>query len=335
MIKIELSTEIRKEVEKIFLDDLFCTSQNGKKKGKFVEILDKDSSQKFLKKYYSKWYHYFYDENGEVKSDAVKELLLADRTKMKELIDKFGGYDCNVKFEKTFSDGLLNNIFLYENFSKRKVVREMLGKMGITVCPYCNRSYITTLKNSKVRPQLDHYYPKARYPYLSLSLYNMIPSCSICNMAKSDMDTKVKAILYPYEEEFGEKIIFATDIESKKEFVKCMKGESDKFKVSIQNPENILEKEVECQNNTLHLTELYNEHKDYIVDIFKSFHVNTEKRVEELLSQFPDIFSTKEEVRSLMFMNDIRKENWGRRPLAKLTHDIYMEIGKWRNAKIK
>lgn len=335
MIKIELSTDIKKEIEKIFLEDLFRTGKNGQKEGRFVKILNTDSSRNLLQQHYSNLYQYFYDGKGVVKTEEVKELLLADRAKMKELIDKFGSYNYDINLEKALSDDLLRNIFKYENFSKRKVVREILRKMGITVCPYCNRTYITTLINSKVRPQLDHYYPKSKYPYLALSLYNLIPSCSICNMAKSDMDTKDNAILYPYEEEFGEKIIFATDIKSEDKFVKCMKGESDKFEVSIQNPEHILEKQVENQNNTLHLTELYNEHKDYIVDIFKNFHVNTEKRVEELLFQFPNIFSTKEEVRSLMFMNDIRKEGWGRRPLAKLTHDIYMEIGKWKNAKIE
>ena len=83
------------------------------------------------------------------------------------------------------------------------------------------------------------------------------------------------------------------------------------------------------QNNRLHITDLYNKHKDYIIDIFKNFHINTDKRMEELLHTFPDIFSTKAEVRSLIFMNDIKKENWGKRPLAKLTYDIYTELEKW------
>lgn len=331
MIKIELSTEVRNEITEIFLNDLFGTDPNGKKKGKLVNALEQIGNRRILQKNRNiNLFDYLYDGNGTVKTDAVKELLLADKKKMDELIDKFGSYNC-----KSESDELLNNIFRYDRFSERVVVRKMLSKMGVTVCPYCNRSYIVTLKKGKVRPQLDHYYPKAKYPYLALSLYNLIPSCGTCNQAKLDMDTKVEAILYPYKEEFGEKIVFATDIEDEDQFVKCMTGKSDKWKVSIQNPEHILEKQVENQNNKLHLTELYNEHKDYIVDIFKSFHVNTEKRVEELLFQFPDIFSTKEEVRSLMFMNDIRKESWGKRPLAKLTHDIYMEIGKWENAKIE
>lgn len=294
-----------------------------------IKIFDIFNIALKLQRNNSNLYDYLYNENGGLKDEKVRELLLADRAKMEKLIDKFGSYNC-----KNESDELLNNIFRYDNFSERKVVRKMLRKMAITVCPYCNRLYIITLKNRRVRPQLDHYYPTSKYPYLALSLYNLIPSCSTCNQAKLDMDTKANAILYPYEEEFGEKIIFATDIKNKDEFVKCMRGESNEWEVSIQNPKHILEKQVKNQDKALHLTELYNEHKDYIADIFKSFHINTGKRVEELLLQFPDIFSTREEVRSLMFMNDIRKESWGKRPLAKLTHDIYMEIRQWDNAEI-
>lgn len=319
----------RRDIEEIFLKDLFHIGKNGEKEGKFAKSLDKDSSRKLLREHYCALYHYLYDENGAVKEDEVRELLLADRAKMEMFIDRFGSYNYNNKFEKNLSDNLLNEIFKYENFSKRKVVREILNEMGIAVCPYCNRLYITTLKNGKVRPQLDHYYPKSKYPYLALSLYNLIPSCSVCNMAKSDMDTRKDAILYPYEEEFGEEIVFVTDIKEKDKFVKCMRGESNEWKVRIEDQESALSEQVKNQDNALHLTELYNGHKDYIVDIFKSFHINTDKRVEDLLTQFPELFSTKEEVRSLMFMNDIRKEGWGRRPLAKLTHDIYMEIRQW------
>lgn len=332
MIKIELSTEVRKEIEKIFLKDLFGTDPNEQGQGKFVKILNKNNSRQLLQRDYIDLYNYLYDEDKVLKTEAVKELLLADRTKMQALIDRFGSYNPKNSQEKSLADRLLKVIFQYENFSQRVVVHKILSKINITVCPYCNRSYIMTLKNRKVRPQLDHYYPKSKYPYLALSLYNLIPSCSICNLAKCDIDTRKDAILYPYEEEFGEKIVFATDIRDMPDdqFVKYMRGESNEWKVRINNPDEILEEQVSNQDDVLHLTDLYNEHKDYIRDIFKSFYINTDKRVEDLLIQFPNIFSTKEEVYSLMFMNDIRKENWGKRPLAKLSHDIYEEIRKLR-----
>lgn len=322
MIKIKLDRQRRKEIEGILIKDLYGNEEN--KKGKLVSVLEAQESRDFLHKDYIELYNYFYDENENLKYGKVKEILLADKAKMEVLIEEFGCYDCYDDKVKRLSDDLLNKIFRYENFSKRKVAYEIMRKMDVMVCPYCNRLYTVTLKDKKVRPQFDHYFPKKKYPYLALSLYNLIPSCSICNMAKSDMDTIDTPVLYPYEEEFGEKVKFAVEWED--DFVKYIRGISDKIHVLIENPEHVLEEKVNNQDSRLHITELYNEHKDYIQDIFKNFYINTDKRVAELLHKFPSLFSTKEEIRSLMFMNDIRKENWGKRPFAKLTHDIYVGL---------
>lgn len=328
MIKIELTDEKKKKIEKMFLEDLLGDDHNGKRKGKFITILDNPNNRDLLQKKYKKLYDYLYDNNKEVKKDEVRKLLLSDRAGMGAFINEFGSYDRKIPDERDLSDKLLKTIFQYENFSKRKVAYELLKEIDITVCPYCNRLYIMTLKKHRVRPQLDHYFPKSRYPYLALSLYNLIPSCSVCNMAKSDMDTKENPILYPYEEEFGEKVVFGVDIPDKDEFVKCITGIKDDFNIDIKNSEQFLEQQVENQNSRLHITDLYNEHKDYVKDILLNYHINTDKRIQELLNTFPTLFSTKEEIQSLIFMNDISKENWGKRPMAKLTHDIYKDLEK-------
>ena len=112
-------------------------------------------------------YGFLYDEKAEkANEEHIKELLLANRKKLKDYIGKFG---CISKKE---SDTLLKKVFRYDTYSKRKTVVEILRKMNVTVCPYCNRQYIFTLKSGNARPQLDHYYPKNKYPYLALSLYN-------------------------------------------------------------------------------------------------------------------------------------------------------------------
>ena len=38
------------------------------------------------------------------------------------------------------------------------------------------------------------------------------------------------------------------------------------------------------------------------------------------------MFSSEKDVKTLMYLMDISKENWGRRSLCKLTHDIDKEI---------
>jgi hypothetical protein len=65
-------------------------------------------------------------------------------------------------------------------------------KLGIKSCVYCNSQLTISIKKNKKskeykgRFQVDHYYPKSKYPYLSIALFNLYPTCAFCNFVKSD-----------------------------------------------------------------------------------------------------------------------------------------------------
>ena len=74
----------------------------------------------------------------------------------------------------------------YDNVSK-KYGRDLVDKLNIKTCPYCNRQFIYTFNGrAPERPELDHFYPKANYPLFCLSFYNLIPACHSCNHVKSE-----------------------------------------------------------------------------------------------------------------------------------------------------
>lgn len=79
-------------------------------------------------------------------------------------------------------------VFDYSKFSKKSTAGwnayELCKASKYILCPYCQQSYAFTVRKVKggaFRPTLDHYFPKSRYPYLALSLYNLVPSCYTCN----------------------------------------------------------------------------------------------------------------------------------------------------------
>jgi hypothetical protein len=79
-------------------------------------------------------------------------------------------------------------IFDYDAFSKDRAgwgAYALCSAARYKVCPYCHiRTTATVARdadNAGYRPQLDHYYDKARYPFLALSLGNLIPCCGTCN----------------------------------------------------------------------------------------------------------------------------------------------------------
>lgn len=76
---------------------------------------------------------------------------------------------------------ILHDIFIdkiYENssiFDKRNFI----CRTKIRVCPYCGLTIIQPSNSTK--HQIDHFFPKGKYPFLALSYYNLIPSCDKCN----------------------------------------------------------------------------------------------------------------------------------------------------------
>lgn len=92
---------------------------------------------------------------GQLDDGKVKNLLVGDISVLEAIIDEIGvvGDNVKTKFET-----------LYKNFCARKFGKKWAQAIGVTICPYCNRSYIFTSSKNGTRPQYDHYFPKSKYP---------------------------------------------------------------------------------------------------------------------------------------------------------------------------
>ena len=60
--------------------------------------------------------------------------------------------------------------------------------------------------------------------------------------------------------------------------------------------------------------------------MFRQRYVFGEDYLQSLCDRFPDLFHDLTDVKNTMYFTDIRRENWGKRPLSKLVHDIDEEI---------
>lgn len=106
------------------------------------------------------------------------------------------------------------------SFLSDEVRGTLVEKMGIPVCPYCNRQYIqpVTIDGKKrYLGDLDHILPKAFYQLFSMSLWNLTPSCKVCNQIfKKSRGTR---ILNPQEQGFGDDCILVLEYQSVREIV--------------------------------------------------------------------------------------------------------------------
>lgn len=141
---------------------------------------------------------------------------LADET----LEDLFDGITFKIsEKEKQNCVNYIRYILGYKSFcdSSRVMTRDgrpwsrktFMDEIGIKVCPYCNRQYITSYsvpsKGGKLRKtttDTDHYYPASKFPLLSMNIHNMVPSCQICNsrLKLDKVSHKREAHLYPYKD---------------------------------------------------------------------------------------------------------------------------------------
>jgi hypothetical protein len=112
------------------------------------------------------------------------------------------------------------DLFNYDKFSGKHTkgwnAYALCQSSEYQMCPYCQQAGALTIyrdPNTKsFHPTLDHFYPKAQYPYLALSLYNLVPSCHTCNSSlKSTADFYKMSHLHPYEDE--ELIRFDWDVD--------------------------------------------------------------------------------------------------------------------------
>lgn len=111
---------------------------------------------------------------------------------------------------KTSARKRLSRLIDYRHFSAINTARDepwsayhLCRKSRYKICPYCHLALIDTrmpINGQKgYRPDLDHFYPQGTYPYLALSLPNLIPSCGRCNgpQVKHDADFFLEKHLHP------------------------------------------------------------------------------------------------------------------------------------------
>ncbi|WP_242785639.1 hypothetical protein [Bacillus cereus] len=232
---------------------------------------------------------------------------------------------------------VLNNelkaVFNYDSFCRAENINvwcayQLLDKINIQVCPYCNRQYITTLytDRGKTRAQLDHFFDKASYPYLGISLYNLVPSCSVCNSSlKGQKKFFVSTYIHPYMDSFGDKYRFTFELNNNIESLITKEG---KIKIGFRSNTKDTRFEKKARNNTkvFLLDQLYNEHSAIVKETLQKHIWYSDDYVDSLLNSYPGIFNNKEEIRRMVFNSELEGDDFNQRPFSKLINDIAKEL---------
>ncbi|MHC1683154.1 MAG: hypothetical protein AB6733_09435 [Clostridiaceae bacterium] len=316
MVKIEVSTATRKQINDRHKEYIEQTS--------FPKLEQMIKSRRTKKR--KLLISLFGNKPEERKATLVNYCLSAD---LKDIVVKFNntfsmvyGFEFNNSEEhgKTIEAIRkdLNSIFNYKGFNKGTKLgsgkkwnrHEFIISLGVKVCPYCNRQYITSYEcetdDMKTTADADHYYPKAEYPILQMNILNLIPSCGVCNSRMKGKNNKKH--LYPYEDP-SDSLIFKIPLEVNKRVLEILIGTKKNRKAEDSVDVFKLDKVYQA-----HLDEA-SEVKKYAEEYFE-FGNKVYEATYGLSVPF-DIFST-----WFSFMGkDISSE-----PLIKLRQDIFKQL---------
>ena len=243
------------------------------------------------------------------------------------------------KYLNTFSKeetAKILEVFAYEKYNIWKAYK-LAKDLNIQACTYCNIQYTHTIgddKNKQGRPQFDHFFPKSKYPYLALSFYNLIPSCSVCNSTlKGDKDMDLETHLHPYIEGSEDKSRITALPQNYEDLVGLESGKDEAMKVYFRlfGDEDFKQK-ARGNIDLFKLEERYAGHHAYIKELIRLRMQTSDAYLEQLAGMF-DIFDGKEEIYRLALRNYPQEKDFHKRPLSKLTRDISEQFGLWREEK--
>lgn len=303
MIKIEINNETRKKIEDLHWKWFFNRS---KKKYNNTAIKEARSIKQILGLNHVKEIRLIVIGNFFELAKKIGEIKKENDIPIK---NKNGKIVYNEDLESYLSEQLpidyknaiyekIEQFFNYDSFDRSTIWNpySLFHLININICPYCNRQYIFTIGSTEkktVRPELDHFFPQTRYPYLACSLYNFIPSCHICNHGKREFGA---GIIYPHEEDFGKN--FPVRVKFKKEAYesanlvdiknthvffekKCGHSlEQDSCEVCKKAPK------IKASIKTFHIEDIYNEHTIELKDLFDRYRNYCQPKRKDILRLF-------------------------------------------------
>ncbi len=255
--------------------------------------------------------HASYD-NKEILEKLYAELEKCDIELANEIRTKIEDLNTNITkkiLEKIIGETLV--VYIAEKDIPIDRLREwnpyiMQFHRKIRTCPYCNRQYITPIysKTGKTRADLDHFYSKSRYPYFSMSIYNLVPSCKSCNSSLKGMKEFSFEDKTPYEISMDDSAEFRYWPSCKIEFF-----EKDKA--------------IHAYKEVFKIEESYEFHRNDAKDLLRKSLRYSSDRIRELAEMG---YISEKELYKFIIGKTSTKEKILEEPLNKFKRDIVKEI---------
>ena len=244
---------------------------------------------------------------NKLTDSRLKKLMILKPKQPRTVINLLKKKFPSLHNKKTKIYQFIKYIFMTSGYDKlqSEAKRLFYKDLKINSCIYCNRNYIFDVQeNGHIKGHIDHFYPKAKYPYFAMNFYNFIPVCETCNKVKSEYDTTdvTKRIIHPYERK-NEKV-FDINITA-----------VDNFSYKLKDDDLL---------KNLHIEKIYNSgHKDILEELYiKFFQRDTKEHFNALKKEFESLGLNQKDIYRYLTCGYLDDKEFHKRAFSKVTYDI-------------
>jgi len=200
-------------------------------------------------------------------------------------------------------------------------------------CVYCNRQYTFNIVKDKgkndderiARAELDHWFPKSLFPLMSLSYYNLIPCCKVCNSSvKSDTIWQLETHVHPY---------ITTAVEPTFKF-RYKAGLNSTWDIDFENLSGKEEQTVK----DLCIKEAYQAHSSLeVADLIELASKNNGTYMKQLYDTILRLYADgtdNAKAYRLLLGTELMPQAYKNRPMSKLKRDIVEQIERVKGIRI-
>ncbi|WP_457639478.1 HNH endonuclease [Persephonella sp.] len=251
--------------------------------------------------------------------ENIETIFIGSFDNIRELAQNFNELSKNKEVERICKE-IFNYGKLYNKREYPRFIQSILNVFykKIKVCPYCNRQYIDVFNGTERTFDFEHHFHKSKYWIFSISLANLLPSCKSCNQRKGTIDVLSEIFLSPYEDV---RVSFSIEYDEKEI------GNTNSLNAIESSIKKIIVEQDRGSNvEKLYLEELYQLHKDIVAEI--EFKKRAYPKIRRIFDEKTFDSLEFEEIYRLIYSNyyPISEEEFLKRPLSKLTFDIYEEL---------
>lgn len=253
------------------------------------------------------------------KEENLKMILIGDPLELDNIKNKFNSGSnkkslLKIINYKTWRDNATEK-GTYFNYT----LYDLAGNLNISTCIYCNRIYTKTVISEKglkiTRPAFDHWFPQGNFPILSMSFFNLIPTCAVCNTdIKKETVFEINQHFHPYYKHPDNNIDFSFSF-----YLKSKGKHGFKF-----NCRNLFSRKY---IRFFEFKEVYKTHEEELNELIRLKEVYPDRFLTILEKRLSRTKTDKQELYRLAFGTYIDEANFEKRPLSKMKKDILKEIG--------